>query len=159
MILVPAEEAATDDARVRVGTVTLLVDPESARNLAGTTIDFVSGDQSGFKFENPKRNRQWDDPAAERLQDLFETEISPGLAGHGGYVDLLDYRDGVAYVEMGGGCQGCGMASVTLREGIEVRVQQALPEVRRIVDATDHASGANPYYRTTDGSPGPGEDR
>ena len=83
---------------------------------------------------------------AVRLAELLERDINPGIASHGGHVDLVDYRDGTAYVFMGGGCQGCGQAHATLRDGIETRVKAALPEVRRIVDVTDHAAGDSPYY-------------
>jgi len=80
-----------------------------------------------------------------RVADLFEAEINPAIARHGGFVELLDVQDGVVMLRMGGGCQGCGMADVTLRQGIEAALRQRVPEVAGIVDATDHASGTNPY--------------
>jgi len=71
------------------------------------------------------------------------------VAGHGGVIDLIDVRGGVVYIRMGGGCQGCGMADVTLRQGIEGMLAQHIPEVRGIVDITDHTSGANPYFQAS----------
>lgn len=80
-----------------------------------------------------------------RVADLFEAEINPAIARHGGFVELLDVQDGVVMLRMGGGCQGCGMADVTLRQGIETALRQRVPEVAGIVDVTDHSAGTNPY--------------
>jgi Fe/S biogenesis protein NfuA len=68
------------------------------------------------------------------------------VAGHGGRVELIDVQDAVVMVRMGGGCQGCGMADVTLRQGIEAMLHQEIPEVKGIVDITDHAAGSSPYF-------------
>jgi len=80
-----------------------------------------------------------------RVADLFEAEINPAIARHGGFVELVDVQDGVVMLRMGGGCQGCGMADVTLRQGIEVALRERVPEVAGIVDITDHSAGTNPY--------------
>ena len=80
-----------------------------------------------------------------RVADLFEAEINPAIARHGGFVELLDVADGVVMLRMGGGCQGCGMADVTLRQGIETALRERVPEVAGIVDITDHSAGTNPY--------------
>ena len=69
------------------------------------------------------------------------------MAGHGGVIELLDYKDGVVYLRMGGGCQGCGMANVTLKQGIERMLREEIPEILQVVDTTDHAGGTNPYYQ------------
>ena len=87
-----------------------------------------------------------DDELYERVNDLFEQQVNPMVARHGGRVELIDVQDAVVLLRMGGGCQGCGMASVTLRQGIEGILHQSLPEVQGIVDITDHTSGANPYF-------------
>lgn len=87
-----------------------------------------------------------DDELYERVNDVFEQQVNPMVARHGGRVELIDVQDAVVLLRMGGGCQGCGMASVTLRQGIEGIVMEHLPEVKGIVDVTDHASGANPYF-------------
>ncbi len=86
-----------------------------------------------------------DDTLYARVADLFEAEINPAVARHGGYVELVDVQDGVVMLRMGGGCQGCGMADVTLRQGIEALLKQRLPEIRGLVDVTDHSAGTNPY--------------
>jgi len=145
-------EALEDETAFETGSLTLWLTPESIENLRGTTIDFVdNGYQSGFKFENPNTKIEWDDPVASRLQKLLDDEINPSVASHGGYIDLLDYKEGTAYIEMGGGCQGCGQASVTLRQGVESKVREAVPEVKNIIDTTQHAEGKNPYYQSTEG--------
>jgi Fe-S cluster biogenesis protein NfuA len=87
-----------------------------------------------------------DDTLYERVADLFERQVNPMVAGHGGRVELIDVQDAVVMVRMAGGCQGCGMADVTLRQGIEAMLQQEIPEVKGIVDITDHAAGSNPYF-------------
>jgi Fe-S cluster biogenesis protein NfuA len=86
-----------------------------------------------------------DDALYARIADLFEAEINPAVARHGGYVELVDVQDGVVMLRMGGGCQGCGMADVTLRQGIETALRERVPEAVGIVDITDHAAGTNPY--------------
>jgi len=82
----------------------------------------------------------------ERGQHLLDTSINPGVAGHGGFVRLMDVQDNVVYLQMGGGCQGCGMADVTLKAGIESLIKEEIPEVTEVLDTTDHAAGRNPYY-------------
>jgi len=82
----------------------------------------------------------------ERVQHLLDTSINPGVAGHGGFVRLMDVQDNVVYLQMGGGCQGCGMADVTLKAGIESLIKEEIPEVTEVLDTTDHAAGRNPYY-------------
>lgn len=85
----------------------------------------------------------------ERVQEVLEQEINPAVASHGGFVTLLDVRDNNLFIQMGGGCQGCGMANVTLKHGVEAAIRQAIPEVGAIFDVTDHAAGRNPYYAHT----------
>lgn len=90
-----------------------------------------------------------DDALYERVAQLFEEQVNPMVARHGGRVELIDVQDAVVMLRMGGGCQGCGMADVTLRQGIEGMLAQAVPQVRGIVDITDHATGANPYFQAS----------
>ena len=82
----------------------------------------------------------------ERVQELLDTAINPAVAGHGGYIELIDVKDSTAYIRMAGGCQGCGAADVTLKAGIERLIKEELPDVLEVLDTTDHAAGANPYY-------------
>ncbi len=88
-----------------------------------------------------------DDTLYERVADLFEQRVNPMVARHGGRVELIDVQDAVVRLRMAGGCQGCGMADVTLRQGIEGLLQQHIPDVKGIMDITDHAAGANPYFQ------------
>ncbi len=90
-----------------------------------------------------------DDALYERVAQLFDEQVNPMVARHGGRVELIDVQDAVVMLRMGGGCQGCGMADVTLRQGIEGMLAQHVPEVRGIVDITDHAQGANPYFQAS----------
>ena len=81
-----------------------------------------------------------------RVQQVLDEMINPGVAAHGGFVELLDVQDDNIFIRMGGGCQGCGAADVTLKMGIERLIREQVPQVREILDTTDHASGMNPYY-------------
>ena len=97
----------------------------------------------------PKGPAQDDDSLYERVAKVFEEQVNPMVARHGGRVELIDVQDAVVMLRMGGGCQGCGMADVTLRQGIEGMLAQFVPQVRGIVDITDHTSGANPYFQAS----------
>ena len=88
-----------------------------------------------------------DDALYEQVAKVFDEQVNPMVARHGGRVELIDVQDAVVMLRMGGGCQGCGMADVTLRQGIEGMLSQLVPAVRGIVDITDHTSGANPYFQ------------
>jgi Fe-S cluster biogenesis protein NfuA len=81
-----------------------------------------------------------------RVQQVLDTIINPAVASHGGMVTLLDVSNNAVYLEFGGGCQGCGMVSVTLKYGVERTIRDEVPEVGEILDTTDHAAGRNPYY-------------
>jgi Fe/S biogenesis protein NfuA len=151
MGLVEEGQEDAEDVVVDGGPFKVFIDPQSASQLEGASIDYI--DQglhgSGFKIDNP--NPVWTDPLAMRVQDLIDNRINPGVGAHGGHVELLDIKDGVAYVRLGGGCQGCGMVDVTLRHGIEALIREELPEIQQVVDTTDHASGRNPYYQPAKG--------
>jgi Fe/S biogenesis protein NfuA len=86
------------------------------------------------------------DELKTKVQELIDTMINPAVAGHGGFVELIDVQDSRVYLQMGGGCQGCGAADVTLKSGIERLIKDELPEITEVLDTTDHGSGANPYY-------------
>ena len=90
-----------------------------------------------------------DDRLFDKVSMIFDSRINPMVAGHGGRVDLIDVQDGIVMLRLMGGCQGCGMADVTLRQGIEATLRQVAPEVRGVVDVTDHARGANPYFASS----------
>ena len=80
------------------------------------------------------------------IQDLLDREINPAVAGHGGWIELIDVKRNAVFLRLGGGCQGCGAADVTLKQGIERLIKEEIPEVEEVLDTTDHASGENPYY-------------
>jgi NFU1 iron-sulfur cluster scaffold homolog, mitochondrial len=82
----------------------------------------------------------------ERVQELIDTAINPAVASHGGIVTLLDVKGNNIFLEFGGGCQGCGMVSVTLKYGVEKLLRDRIPELGQVLDTTDHAAGTNPYY-------------
>jgi len=148
------EERRADDQATDAGGFTLLVDADSVPNLDGASIDYVDGPQgSGFKIDNP--NPLWRDEAARAVQAVLDQDINPAVAAHGGWVTLLEVKDNVAYIQLGGGCQGCGMVDVTLKQGIEVRIREAVPAIREIIDSTDHAGGKNPYYQPAKGGRSP----
>jgi Fe/S biogenesis protein NfuA len=86
------------------------------------------------------------DELRTKVQDVIDNMINPAVAGHGGFVELVDVQDKRVYLMMGGGCQGCGAADITLKAGIERLIKEEVPEVEEILDTTDHASGSNPYY-------------
>ena len=86
-------------------------------------------------------------PVAEAVKAILEQEINPAVAMHGGHVSLVAVEDGTAYLRFGGGCQGCGMVNVTLKQGVEKVMFEKVPEITRVMDVTDHAAGANPYYQ------------
>ena len=86
---------------------------------------------------------------AEKVQSVLESQINPAIASHGGKASLVGIEGQDVYLRLGGGCQGCGMAQVTLTQGIETALRDAVPEIGNIIDATDHASGNNPYFESS----------
>ena len=94
-------------------------------------------------------------PEAAAVQRLLDERINPGVAAHGGHIALVDVSGGTAYIRLEGGCQGCGMADVTLKQGIEFEIKQAVPTITSVLDTTDHAGGTNPYYEPGKGGVSP----
>jgi Fe/S biogenesis protein NfuA len=151
---VELNEKGAEDTVIDAGGLQVIVDSDSVPDLKGATVDFVDGVyESGFKIDNP--NPLWTDPKAQAVQEVIDTKINPGVSTHGGHVTLLDVKDDIAYIALGGGCQGCGMADVTLKHGIEVMIKESVPEIRQIIDTTDHASGNNPFYQPSKGGQSP----
>jgi Fe/S biogenesis protein NfuA len=87
------------------------------------------------------------DEVRDRIQKILDEMINPAVASHGGFVEVLDVKENVAYLRLGGGCQGCGMVNVTLKQGIEATLKEEIPQLAGVIDQTDHAGGANPYYQ------------
>lgn len=145
------------DTVVEVDGIKLFMESRHANLLEDVKIDFITGlQQTGFKVDNPKvieskpatpaTPPNLESPQAKAVQQVIETEINPGVAAHGGYITLVDVKEEIAYIRLGGGCQGCGMSNVTLKQGVVVAIKKAIPEIKDVVDVTDHAGGTNPYY-------------
>ncbi|MGH2606552.1 MAG: iron-sulfur cluster assembly accessory protein, partial [Anaerolineales bacterium] len=151
---VSLQSRSADDDAVEIGGLTVLIGRDAAEKLEGASIDYVEEQfRSGFQIDNP--NPLWTDPVSLAVQEVIDKQINPGVAVHGGYVSLLEVRDRVAYVALGGGCQGCGLADVTLKKGIDVMIREAVPDIEQVVDTTDHAAGTNPYYQPAKGGQSP----
>ena len=154
MELRPLADAGDDDLVQRHDDLSVVVPAASVEPLTGATLD-LSG--TGMVMQNPNRpsaapsvgSRPPADlsgPVAQAVLTVLDEQINPAIAAHGGQADLVAVEEGVVYVRMSGGCQGCGLAAVTLTQGIEVAIVDAVPEISSVIDVTDHAAGANPYY-------------
>lgn len=135
-------------------------DQECAESIQGARVDFdESKYSSGFNIDYPQQiadnpgavEKEWSNPVAVAVQKVIIEEINPGVAAHAGWVDLLDVQEDIAYVEMGGGCQGCGLSDVTMKQGIERLIIDRVPQIATVVDTTEHAEGNNPYYTPAKG--------
>ncbi len=143
------EYVKESDVVVEADGFKAVVDANSAEKLQGATIDWVENDDGSadFHIDNPNNPKlDTSNPLVQRMQQLLEDEINPAVASHGGTVELVDVKENRVYLWLGGGCQGCGMATVTLRQGIETLIKENIPEITDVIDVTDHASGSNPYY-------------
>lgn len=141
----PRDRGAEDLALDLDGLI-VIMDPTSAADLAGATLDLdstVTG--GGLRIDNP--NEGWQDPVARAVQEVLDRQINPGVGSHGGMVTLVEVKDGTAYMRFGGGCQGCAAVDVTLKQGVETAVRSSVPAISAIVDVTDHEAGVNPYYQ------------
>jgi len=149
--LIEESEKESDDEIYEQGGFEVVVPKSSVDLLQDARVDWVESMQgSGFKVENPNivpiGEGLADGPVADRVKQVIEMQVNPAIASHGGSVTLIEVRDDVVYLEMMGGCQGCGMAAVTLAQGIRRIIMENVPEVRDIVDVTNHDAGDNPYY-------------
>jgi Fe/S biogenesis protein NfuA len=153
----PIDDAVGDDALGYSEELAVLVPETSVARLRGATLDHI--EPTGLVLRNPNRPRP-STPSApviekvdlegsveERLQQLLDGEINPMLAAHGGFAAVDRVEGEIAYMIMGGGCQGCGLAQLTLTEGIKATVEDRIPEIREVIDVTDHAAGDNPFYQ------------
>jgi Fe/S biogenesis protein NfuA len=152
LALVTPDEIQETDEMVDAGEFKIYLDAEAAPRMQEASLDFVETlSESGFKVENADESIHWDDPVSQKVQKVLDEKINPGGAGHGGWVELLGRKDDTVYLKLGGGCQGCGMVDVTLKQGIEVMLKEDVPEIHHVVDQTDHAGGTNPYYQPSKG--------
>ncbi|MGO9874864.1 MAG: NifU family protein [Acidimicrobiia bacterium] len=154
MFFGPVDEASASDQILSCDDLSVVVGGDSAEMLRGSTLDFADG---GMVLRNPNDRSSSPGPAsrvtadlsgslAQRILQVLNESVNPQIAAHGGHVDLVAVEEPIAYVHLSGGCQGCGLAAATLREGIEVAIIDAVPEIAEVLDVTDHASGTNPYY-------------
>jgi Fe/S biogenesis protein NfuA len=154
-------DAGPDDWSDERGGLALVVRADSIAKMRGSVLDVNSdADQGGMVIQNPNQPPRpaGASPAmagppvdlsgdlAQRVMQVLEQQINPSIAAHGGRADLVAVEGDAAYLRLSGGCAGCGMAAVTLSQGIEVALRESVTEITRVIDVTDHAAGTNPYY-------------
>ena len=140
----PAENISIDFENIPV-----LVSKEVIPYLEGTEVDL--NDKGELEAFNPNMSiTEISGSVEEQIQHVLDEEVNPMVASHGGVVSLLEVKDHNAYLEFGGGCQGCGMIDVTLKQGVEVMIKAQIPDIEAIYDVTDHAGGTNPYYQPSE---------
>ena len=124
----------------------IFVAKESVPYIEGTEIK-INEEKELIAFNPHMSITKISGTVEEQIQHVLDEEVNPMVASHGGVVSLLEVKDSSAYLEFGGGCQGCGMIDVTLKQGVEVMIKEQIPEIEAIYDVTDHAEGTNPYYQ------------
>jgi Fe/S biogenesis protein NfuA len=157
LALKPLDAAAPYDAVVRQRDLAIVVPERDFDKVRGATIDWLDDPfgAHGLRVDNPNTpspaigapppaDLSGDVP--QRVIQVLDQQVNPTIAAHGGRAELVAVEQGTAYLKLGGGCQGCAMATVTLSQGIETAIIQALPEITSVVDVTDHQSGTNPYF-------------
>jgi Fe/S biogenesis protein NfuA len=157
MALKPLDAAAPYDAVVRHRDLAIVVPECDFDKVRGATIDWLDDPfgGGGLRVDNPNTpspaigapppaDLSGDVP--QRVIQVLEQQVNPTIAAHGGGAELVAVEQGTAYLRLGGACQGCAMATVTLSQGIETAILQAVPEITSVVDVTDHQSGTNPYF-------------
>lgn len=153
---VPIGEAGTSDHVERHGDLTVIIPSVDSANMTGARLAMSSDPMTpGLAIDNPNNPSpdipdapagDLTGPLAEQVAQVLDNQVNPAIAAHGGHARLVSEENGVVYLQLGGGCQGCGMAAMTLRQGIERILREAIPDIVEIVDVTDHQSGENPYY-------------
>jgi Fe/S biogenesis protein NfuA len=150
LTLVGPSERRDDETDVEVDGLSVLVDGTQLETLEGANVDFVERvNESGFEVKlapGAGRKSAPSGPLAERVTEVLNSQINPAIASHGGAIELIDVKGTEIFFEMTGGCQGCAMSRMTLRQGVERMVRQAVPEITVIHDVTDHSSGENPFF-------------
>ena len=146
---VPEDGILENDEMMKYADFDVYIDKDVLQYIEGASLDYTDSLQgAGFKFENtPRIPKEYQGTLAEKVVKVIDEHINPSIANHGGYVALVDVKGTDVFVKMGGGCQGCGMANVTLKNGVEAILKEMLPEITNIYDTTDHAHGNNPYYQ------------
>ena len=149
----PIAEADDADVQYHQAALPVIVPAGSIEQLTGATLDIPAGGGPGLVLRNPNRpdplsgkHLELTGSIAEQVEQLLKEQINPSLASHGGFAELKGVDDTVVYVTMGGGCQGCAVSAMTLRDGIARSIQESIPEVTEVIDTTDHDAGQNPFY-------------
>ena len=151
---VPVADAGDGQTVERHGSLAVIVRDEDIEKLEGSSLSLTD---QGLAMNNPNQpatptmaapKGDLEGPLADQIQTVLEQQVNPAIASHGGGAELVSVDGTIAYLKLMGGCQGCGMAQVTLRQGIERIIMEAIPEVSGVVDVTDHASGTDPYYES-----------
>ncbi len=145
-------QAGENDEVFDLGELKVYVDRGSVEALEGAEVDFIDNiTESGFKVDAPNAGIPGPSgPLAEAVRKVIDERINPAIASHGGHVELMAMEDETAYLKFGGGCQGCGMINVTLKQGVEKMIFEHVPQIKAVRDITDHAAGENPYYRAAE---------
>jgi Fe/S biogenesis protein NfuA len=157
--LKPLDAAAPHDAIIRHRDLAIVIPECDFEKVRGATIDWLDDPFAGggLRVDNPNTPSpaigmrppgDLSGDAAQRVIQVLDLQVNPSIAGHGGRAELVAVEHGTAYLRLSGGCQGCAMATVTLSQGIEAAIIQAVPEITSVVDVTDHQSGTNPYFET-----------
>lgn len=175
LTLRPPSTARPGDAVQRIDDLAVVVGRNDRERLRGATVDWIdTATGGGLTVLNPNKppppkapvglpmslaaappaspavgirpSADLTGPLQQRVIAVLDQEVNPAIAQHGGRAELVAIEDATAYLRLSGGCQGCGMATVTLTQGIAVSITDAVPEIDRVVDVTDHSSGTNPYY-------------
>lgn len=150
-----SSDVSEEDHVEQHGELPVAIPAESLDNLRGSVLDLAGDpDSPGLVLRNPnpatppitEGEIELEGSIEERVQQLIEMYINPAIAAHGGFVTLAGIKGDQALVELGGGCQGCGLAAMTLRQGIESSIKHHVPEILEVVDVTDHAAGENPFF-------------
>lgn len=139
------------------GDLPIAMPAGSIANLTGATIEMSKNLlKPGLSIDNPNSPSpeimgdgpppDLSGPVAEQVEHVLRNQINPAIASHGGQAELVAVEDRIAYIRLGGACQGCGMADVTLSQGIESTIIATVPDIHQVIDVTDHDSGENPYY-------------
>ena len=143
---VDLSDTASDKISIDFENFQVFVAKEGIPYLEGTEIK-INDDQKLTAFNPNMSITKLSGTVEDQIQHVLDEEVNPMVASHGGVVSLLEVKDSSAYLEFGGGCQGCGMIDVTLKQGVEVMIKEQIPEIEAIYDVTDHAEGTNPYYQ------------
>lgn len=158
MRIAPVAEAVDDHVVQHHDDLSIVFPKDDVDKLQGATIT-VEGDPKygAVAVSNPNKPASpamadiptdVEGDVAQKVAYVLENSVNPSIAAHGGRAELVGVEDDTAYLRLSGGCQGCGMAKVTLTQGIEVAIQDAVPEIKNIVDVTDHEAGDNPYFES-----------